>query len=162
MNPAKYVTHQDRNKDQFLPGLFYYGKIDLLTRKYSSCNIMLQGGFNMAEENNLGRKIRALREERGLSQLKVVERLEDYGIKMSRETLSKIENNSRSISAVELKALSRVLNVDMNDFFEEEEAEDMVAFFRRRNFSRKSLEEIAKLQEMVKVFIKHEKLYKEG
>ena len=116
----------------------------------------------MAEENNLGRKIRALREKRGLSQLKVVERLEDYGIKMSRETLSKIENNSRSISAVELKALSRVLNVDMNDFFEEEEAEDMVAFFRRRNFSRKSLEEIAKLQEMVKVFIKHEKLYKEG
>ena len=52
--------------------------------------------------------------------------------------------------------------MDMNDFFEEEEAEDMVAFFRRRNFSRKSLEEIAKLQEMVKVFIKHEKLYKEG
>ncbi len=116
----------------------------------------------MAKESDIGKKIRALRKEKRLSQFDIVEKLKELDINMSRETLSKIENNSRSISAVELKAISKVLGVDINDFFEEEEAEDMVAFFRRRNFSRKSLEEIAKLQEMVKVFIKHEKLYKEG
>ena len=110
----------------------------------------------------IGKRIRSFREDKGLSQLKLAEALEERGIKMSRETLSKIENNSRSVYAIELKALSKVLDVDINDFFHEEEAEDMVTFFRKRNFSNKALEEISKLQEMVKVFLKHERMYKEG
>ncbi len=116
----------------------------------------------MPQEYQIGKRIKAIREEKGLSQSKVVEKLKEYDIKMSRETLSKIENNSRSVYAIELKALSKVLDVDINDFFHEEEAEDMVTFFRKRNFSNKALEEISKLQEMVKVFLKHERMYKEG
>ncbi|NLY77250.1 MAG: helix-turn-helix transcriptional regulator [Tissierellia bacterium] len=111
-------------------------------------------------EREIGKRIRAFREEKGLSQLKLVEELKKHNIKMSRETLSKIENSSRSISALELKAISTVLGVDIGDFFQEEE-ESMVTFFRKRNFPKNALEEISKLQEMVKVFIDHEKMYKE-
>lgn len=108
----------------------------------------------------IGKKIKAFREERGLSQSKVVEELAQLGINMSRETLSKIENNSRSISAIELKAISDVFGVDIEDFFDEEESEDLVTFFRRKNYSQNTLEEISKLQEMVKIFIEQEKIYK--
>lgn len=116
----------------------------------------------MPKEYELGKKIRAIREEKGLSQLAVVEKLVEQDINMSRETLSKIENNSRSISAIELNALCNVFNVDIGDFFHKEELDDLVTFFRKRNFSQNTLEEIYKLQEMVKVFINHEKIYKEG
>lgn len=48
----------------------------------------------------IGLKIKAVREERGLSQAEVVERLAEQNVNMSRETLSKIENNNRTISAI--------------------------------------------------------------
>ena len=115
----------------------------------------------MPEEYEIGKKIKAIREGKGLSQSKVVEKLAQQNINMSRETLSKIENNSRSISAIELKALCDVFNIDIGDFFHEEESEDLVTFFRKRNFSENTLEEISMLQEMVKVFINQEKIYKE-
>lgn len=112
-------------------------------------------------EYRIGKKIRAFREEKGLSQLKLAEALEERGIKMSRETLSKIENNSRSISAVELKAIADVLGVDIDEFFHEEEPDSMVTFFRKDNFSQDVLEDIKELQEMVKVFIQNKRMYLE-
>lgn len=115
-------------------------------------------------EEKLGKRIKKIREERGLSQLEVAERLGREDIRISRETLSKIENNSRSISAVELRTLCKVLYVDMEDFFYKEKAEgldsDLITFFRKRNFSQKSLEEISQLQELIKIFIEQEKIYK--
>lgn len=116
----------------------------------------------MPNEHQLGKKIKEIRVEMGLSQSAVVEKLAEQNINMSRETLSKIENNSRSISAIELNALCNVFNVDIGDFFHEEESEDLITFFRKRNFSQNTLEEISQLQEMVKVFINHEKIYKKG
>ncbi len=109
----------------------------------------------------IGKRIRSFREDKGLSQLKLVEALEERGIKMSRETLSKIENNSRSISAVELKAIADVLGVDIDEFFHEEEPDSMVTFFRKGNFSQDVLEDIKELQEMVKVFIENKRMYLE-
>ena len=115
----------------------------------------------MTKEHEIGKKIKAIREEKKLSQSKVVEKLVQYDINMSRETLSKIENNSRSISAIELNAISNILDVDIRDFFQDEEDEDLVTFFRKRNFSQNTLEEISEFQEMVKMFIKQEKIYHE-
>ncbi|MBC8591378.1 helix-turn-helix domain-containing protein [Wansuia hejianensis] len=115
----------------------------------------------MSNRFNVGKKIREIREERGLSQLSVVNKLEEQDISMSRETLSKIETNNRSISAIELNGLSKVLNVDISDFFHEKGTEDIVTFFRKRNFSQNTIDEVSKLQEIIKVFINHEKIYKE-
>jgi len=109
----------------------------------------------------IGKKIRHFREEKGLSQLKLVEALEEQGIKMSRETLSKIENSSRSVSAAELKVIADVLDVDIREFFYEDEQDSMVTFFRKSNFSQDELKDIHELQEMVKVFIQNKKMYME-
>ncbi|WP_434565072.1 helix-turn-helix transcriptional regulator [Thermoanaerobacterium thermosaccharolyticum] len=113
----------------------------------------------MSKEISIGLKIKAAREARGLSQIEVVERLAEKDINMSRETLSKIENGNRTVSAVELNVLCKVLNIDINILFEDEEDDDLVTLFRKKNFSEKTVEEVEKLQDMIKMFIYQKKIY---
>ena len=114
------------------------------------------------KEYEIGKKLRRIREEIGISQSDTVVELKKQGIHMSRETLSKIENFNRSISALELNALLEIYNSDIGEFFQNEGTEDLVAFFRKKNFSNNSLEEISEIQEMVKLFIRQEEIYKTG
>ncbi|MDK2934860.1 MAG: hypothetical protein PWP27_2670 [Clostridiales bacterium] len=113
----------------------------------------------MSKDIPIGLKIKAIREARGLSQIEAVERLAEKGISMSRETLSKIENGNRTVSAVELNAICKVLNIDINILFEEDEDDDLVTLFRKKNFSEKTIEEVEKLQDMIKMFIYQKKIY---
>jgi len=113
----------------------------------------------MSEDIPIGLKIKAIREARGLSQIEAVEILTEKGINMSRETLSKIENGNRTVSAVELNAICKVLNIDINILFEEDEDDDLVTLFRKKNFSEKTIEEVEKLQDMIKMFIYQKKIY---
>ena len=113
----------------------------------------------MSKDIPIGLKIKAIREARGLSQIEAVERLVEKGINMSRETLSKIENGNRTVSAVELNALCKVLNIDINILFEDDEDDDLVTLFRKKNFSEKTIEEVEKLQDMIKMFIYQKKIY---
>ncbi len=113
----------------------------------------------MREEISIGLKLRIAREEKGLSQEEVVKRLAEKALNMSRETLSKIENDKRTVSAIELNALCKVLDIDINSLFEEYEENDLVTLFRKRNFSQKTLNEIEKLQDMIKVFIYQKKIH---
>lgn len=115
----------------------------------------------MLKEKTIGFKIKNIRKEMGFSQNEVVEKLAEKGISMSRETLSKIENNNRTISAIELKALCDVLNIDIDKFFDEDEPEDLVTLFRKKgNFNNKTLEKIGEIQDMLKVFLIQEQIYK--
>ena len=113
----------------------------------------------MANDIPIGLKIKAIREARGLSQTETVEKLAEKGINMSRETLSKIENDSRTVSAVELNAICKVLNIDINILFEDEEDDDLVTLFRKKNFSEKTVKEVEKLQDIIKMFIYQKKIY---
>lgn len=113
----------------------------------------------MPNINELGEKIKTIREEKGLSQSEVVEKLMVKNVNMSRETLSKIETGNRSISAVELNALCNILGVELNSLFNEDEADDLVTLFRNENYSKDTIAEIEKLQEMIKVFIYQKKIY---
>ena len=113
----------------------------------------------MSKDIPIGLKIKAIREARRLSQIEAVERLAEKGINMSRETLSKIENGNRTVSAVELNAICKVLNIDINILFEEDEDDDLVTLFRKKNFSEKTVEEVEKLQDMIKMFIYQKKIY---
>ncbi|NLM59890.1 MAG: helix-turn-helix transcriptional regulator [Clostridium sp.] len=115
----------------------------------------------MANDIPIGLKIKAIREARGLSQTETVEKLAEKGINMSRETLSKIENDSRTVSAVELNAICKVLNIDINILFEEDEDDDLVTLFRKKNFSEKTVKEVERLQDMIKIFIYQKKIYTE-
>jgi transcriptional regulator with XRE-family HTH domain len=111
----------------------------------------------MQSINELGAKIKAIREKKAFSQSEVVEKLMEKNINMSRETLSKIENGNRSISAVELNALCNILGIDINSLFNEDD--DLVTLFRKRNFSESTINEVEKLQDMIKVFIYQKKIY---
>jgi len=113
----------------------------------------------MSKDIPIGLKIKAIREARGLSQIEAVERLAEKGINMSRETLSKIENGNRTVSAVELNAICKVLNIDINILFEEDEDDDLVTLFRKKNFSEKTVKEVEKLQDIIKMFIYQKKIY---
>ena len=90
----------------------------------------------MSKDIPIGLKIKAIREARRLSQIEAVERLAEKGINMSRETLSKIENGNRTVSAVELNAICKVLNIDINILFEDDEDDDLVTLFRKKNFQK--------------------------
>lgn len=115
----------------------------------------------MLNENNIGFKIKTIREQKGLSQSEVVNKLKEKNIIMSRETLSKIENNNRSISAIELNALCKVLNVEIETIFNEDGEDDLVTLFRKKgNFDDETIKEIEELQEMIKIFINHERIFK--
>ncbi|QAT62552.1 XRE family transcriptional regulator [Acidilutibacter cellobiosedens] len=113
----------------------------------------------MSKDIPIGLKIKAIREARRLSQIEAVERLAEKGINMSRETLSKIENGNRTVSAVELNAICKVLNIDINILFEDEEDDDLVTLFRKKNFSEKTVKEVEKLQDIIKMFIYQKKIY---
>lgn len=113
----------------------------------------------MTEEILIETKIKTARESKGLSQIAVVERLAEKGISMSRETLSKIENGNRSISALELNALCKVLSIDISSFFADEADNDLVTLFRQRNVSEKTTEEVEKLQDMMTIFVYQRKIY---
>ncbi|SCL88690.1 helix-turn-helix domain-containing protein [Sporanaerobacter sp. PP17-6a] len=113
----------------------------------------------MVKNIPIGLKIKASREAKELSQIEVVEKLAEKDIDMSRETLSKIENGNRTISAVELNAICKILNIDLNDLFEEDKDDDLVTLFRKKHFSEKTIEEVEKLQDMIKMFIYQKKIY---
>lgn len=101
----------------------------------------------------VGKRIKDLRENKSISQLQLVDTLTQYGLNMSRETLSKIETGSRSISVVEIKAISSVLGTDTEELLKDDEDESLITLFRRANTSGEVISEIEQLQEMIKSFI---------
>lgn len=116
----------------------------------------------MILSNSIGFNIKTLREEKGLNQNQLVDRLLEKNIRMSRETLSKIENDNRTVSAIELAAICDILGVSYDEFFKEiDNDEDLTTLFRKKgNFDEATIEEIEVLQEMIKIFINHERIFK--
>jgi len=75
--------------------------------------------------------------------------------------LSKIENDNRTISAVELGEICSILDINVDKFFEENNEDDLTTLFRKKgNFSKETIEEIGELQEMIKIFINQEKIFR--
>jgi len=67
--------------------------------------------------NMVGPQVRYLRNHRGLSQPKLVEVLQRSGWDISRDTLAKIERQSRWVSDFEVVFLAEVLKVALLDLF---------------------------------------------
>lgn len=86
----------------------------------------------MNDMSSIGNTLKELREFRKYSQEELAEFLKVKGFKISRETLSKMENGSRNISFLEMNALAEILNVSVEYFSEEEEEVDLVSLFRKR------------------------------
>ena len=67
---------------------------------------------------DIGRNIQRLRKQNSLTQNQVVAKLNLMGLNMSPSTYAKIETNRMNIRISELVALSIILDVEFNDFFE--------------------------------------------
>lgn len=66
--------------------------------------------------NNIcGEKISLLRAKMGLSQREVADRLQIMGIDVDKNAVQRIESGERFVTDIELKALSALFNVSMEE-----------------------------------------------
>ena len=71
-------------------------------------------------QNIVGNNVRKYRLERNLSQQELSERFETYAIYICRGSISSIEAHRRTVTDYELKAFAEVLNVSVEDMFEQQ------------------------------------------
>lgn len=70
--------------------------------------------------NITGSNIRLARQSKKLTQEELAIKLQILGLSHTRNTIAKIESGFRQITDIEIKAISDVLNVPINWFFEED------------------------------------------
>lgn len=69
------------------------------------------------QKNMIGKNVKRLRKEKHLSQQELSARLETLAIYICRGSISRIEDQSRTVTDIELYGLSQVLEVPVEDFF---------------------------------------------
>ena len=67
--------------------------------------------------NLVGPRVRRLRQERGLSQRALSERLETLAVYICRGSVSRIEEGRRTVTDIELYGLAQVLGVTIDELF---------------------------------------------
>lgn len=68
--------------------------------------------------NTIGNNIRQARKNAGIGQTELVSRLQLLDIKMTRETLVKIERGVQHIQLEQLKGIKEILNVSYEDLLD--------------------------------------------
>ena len=68
--------------------------------------------------NTIGKNIRRLRKERNIGQTELVGKLQLIGVRMTRETLVKIERGIQHIQLEQLKGIKKILNVSYEDLLD--------------------------------------------
>jgi len=81
--------------------------------------------------NLIGPQLRKLRDEKGLSQPKLAELLQRNGWDISRDTLAKIEAQTRWVADFELVFLAKILKVDVIDLLPSRSANVAPEFITR-------------------------------
>lgn len=71
----------------------------------------------MMKRNITGHKIRKLRKLKKITQEELAAKLNLLGLNIDRPMISKIENQTREVTDIELKRLSQVFQININDFF---------------------------------------------
>ncbi len=69
--------------------------------------------------NIVGRNVRKLRIANGLSQQDLADRLEEEAVYICRGSISRLEDQKRTVTDIELKGLAKILQVDINVLFED-------------------------------------------
>ena len=73
------------------------------------------------KNNIVGKYIREERKRQKLSQKHLAEKLELYGVYVCRGSLSRLENNERTVTDIEIDAISKILNVSLEYLFGRED-----------------------------------------
>ena len=71
--------------------------------------------------NMVGKKVRKLRLERGMSQQALSNKLETLAIYICRGSISRIEDRQRTVTDIELYGLSQVLGVPISSLIEQKD-----------------------------------------
>lgn len=74
--------------------------------------------MNIEYEKYVGKKIRAIREEKGLTQEQLSAKLQTTGCDITRSALAKMEVGQRHIYLDELKLIKSLLNVDYTNLLD--------------------------------------------
>ena len=69
------------------------------------------------QKNIIGKKVRELRKAHNMSQAELSAKLEVLAIYICRGSISRIEDQSRTVTDIELSGLSEVLSPPIEDFF---------------------------------------------
>jgi transcriptional regulator with XRE-family HTH domain len=72
----------------------------------------------MLVKNITGKKIRAVRHQKKITQLQLAARLNTLGIDFDQTSISKIENQSRVLLDYEVKAIAQALGVHIESLFD--------------------------------------------
>ena len=103
----------------------------------------------------IGSRIKELRTNHRISQEQMAELLNT-----SRQRYARLENGQVDISYVMIKKISDYLGVSHMEITRvEQEDIELVTFFREKNTSEDVVDSVAKIQEMLRVFQAHERLY---
>ena len=73
--------------------------------------------IDTSHKNMIGKKVRILRKEKNLSQQELSAKLETLAIYICRGSISRIEDQSRTVTHIELYGLSQVLSTPIEEFF---------------------------------------------
>ena len=73
------------------------------------------------KQNMVGPRIKQLRLEKGMTQKTLAERLETLAVYVCRGSISRIEEQKRTITDIELIGIAEVLQVDISEFFKKDE-----------------------------------------
>ena len=71
------------------------------------------------KKNVVGKRVRQFRLEKGWSQQQLSIKLETIAVYICRGSISRIEDQSRTVTDIELYGLSKILNKPMESFFED-------------------------------------------
>ena len=85
----------------------------MITEQYNMARII--DGEN---KNLIGKNLKRIRKKAKMSQQDMSNKLELLGVYVCRGSISRIEDMSRTVTDIELYAISDVLSVDIKDLFE--------------------------------------------
>jgi transcriptional regulator with XRE-family HTH domain len=110
--------------------------------------------------SNIGKNIKSFREKLGITQFE----LADYcGI--SREIISYYETGKREVNLLHLENISEYLNIDMDQFLEDNPAvinPELALTFRANELSASDREQISDFKKIVRYYLKMKNLSKDG
>ena len=73
--------------------------------------------IDSTQKNMIGKKVKQLRKQKHLSQQELSAKLETMAIYICRGSISRIEDQSRTVTDIELYGLSQILSTPIQDFF---------------------------------------------
>lgn len=74
--------------------------------------------IDTTEKNIVGKKIKSLRRENHMSQQELSEKLETFAVYICRGSISRIEDQTRTVTDIELYALAKIFHISIEDLFD--------------------------------------------